>query len=192
VEFFLLTSTEVVAMVEERVVEIPEGVEVSVEGDDITGYILKAKGPKGENTRKLKFRGILIEKQDSKIRVYSSERKTRMKAMVGTFASHIRNLIKGVSEGFEYKLRVVYAHFPVKVRVEGDEVIIENFLGEKYPRRSKIVGRTQVRVEGNEITVSGIDKEECGQTAANLEQTTRIKNLDQRIFQDGIYIVEKP
>jgi large subunit ribosomal protein L6 len=176
----------------EKVVEIPDGVEVSIEGDDVQGYTLKAKGPKGENSRKLRYRGVLIEKQDSKIRVYTKEKKTKTKAIVGTFASHVRNLIKGVSDGFEYKLKVVYAHFPVKVRVEGDEVIIENFLGEKYPRRSKIVGRAQVKVQGNDIIVTGIDKEECGQTAANLEQTTRIKNLDERIFQDGIYIVEKP
>ncbi|MBO8181322.1 MAG: 50S ribosomal protein L6 [Archaeoglobus sp.] len=176
----------------ERVVEIPENVEVSIEGDDVLGYTLKAKGPKGENVRKLRYRGVLIEKQDSKIRVYTKEKKTKTRAIVGTFASHIRNLIKGVSEGFKYKLKVVYAHFPVKVRVEGDEVIIENFLGEKHPRRSKIVGRAQVKVQGNEIIVTGIDKEECGQTAANLEQTTKIKNLDERVFQDGIYIVEKP
>jgi len=176
----------------ERVVEIPDGVEVTIEGDDVQGYTLKAKGPKGENSRNLKYRGVIIEKQDSEIRVYTEEKKTKTRAIVGTFASHIRNLVKGVSEGFEYKLKVVYAHFPVKVRVEGDEVIIENFLGEKYPRRSKIVGRAQVKIQGNEIIVTGIDKEECGQTAANLEQTTRIKNLDVRIFQDGIYIVEKP
>jgi large subunit ribosomal protein L6 len=176
----------------ERIVDIPENVELSVEGDDVTGYTLKAKGPKGENSRQLRYRGVLIEKQDSKIRVYTKDKKTKTKAIVGTFASHIRNLIVGVSEGFEYKLKVVYAHFPIKIRVEGDEVVIENFLGEKHPRRSKIVGRAKVEVKGNEIIVTGIDKEECGQTAANLEQTTKIKNLDVRVFQDGIYIVEKP
>ncbi|AGK60148.1 LSU ribosomal protein L6P [Archaeoglobus sulfaticallidus PM70-1] len=176
----------------ERIIEIPEGVEVSIEGDDVKGYTIKAKGQKGENSRYLKFRGVKIVKEDSKVRVYTEDGKIKQKAMVGTFAAHIRNLIKGVTEGFEYKLRVVYAHFPVKLRVEGREVVIENFLGEKHPRRSKIVGRCEVKIQGNDIIVTGIDKEECGQTAANLEQTTRIKNLDQRIFQDGIYIVEKP
>jgi len=112
--------------------------------------------------------------------------------MVGTFWAHIRNLIRGVTEGFEYKLKVVYAHFPIKLRVEGDEVIIENFLGEKHPRKAKIVGRVKVEIRGQEIIVKGIDKEECGQTAANLEQATKIKRLDPRVFQDGIYIVEKP
>ena len=173
-------------------VEIPENVNVDLKGDTMQGYTITAKGPKGENSRFLKFRGIYIEKEDSKIRIFTKEGKSRLKAMVGTFASHINNLIKGVVDGFEYKLKVVYAHFPVKVRVEGREVIIENFLGEKHPRKAKIVGRTEVEVKGNEIVVRGVDKEECGQTAANLEQATKIKNLDVRVFQDGIYIVEKP
>ena len=187
----MLTSTEVMAMIE-RVVPVPENVEVSVEGDTSKGYIIKAKGPLGENSRYLKFRGVYIEKVDNAIRVYAKEDRRRLKAMVGTFWAHIRNLIRGVTEGYEYKLKVVYAHFPIKVRVEGDEVIIENFLGEKHPRRAKIVGRAKVEIRGQEIIVKGIDKEECGQTAANLEQATKIKRLDPRVFQDGIYIVEKP
>ncbi len=175
----------------ERVVEIPEGVEVSVEGDTTKGYIVKAKGPLGENSRYLKFRGIYIEVKDGRVRVYANEDGRRFKAMVGTFAAHVRNLIKGVKEGYEYKLKVVYAHFPIKLRVEGGEVIIENFLGEKHPRKAKIVGRCKVEVRGQEVIVKGIDKEECGQTAANLEQATRIKDKDPRVFQDGIYIVQK-
>ncbi|AEA46980.1 50S ribosomal protein L6 [Archaeoglobus veneficus] len=176
----------------ERVVEVPDGVDVNIEGDDVKGYLITVKGPKGENSRLLKFRDVHIVKENGKIRVYTESKKTKQKAMVGTFAAHVNNLIKGVTEGFQYKLRVVYSHFPIKVRVEGNEVIIENFLGEKYPRKSKIVGRATVKIQGNDIIVEGIDKEECGQTAANLEQTTRIKNLDVRVFQDGIYIVEKP
>ena len=185
----MLTSTEVYT---ERIVEIPEGVEVVIEGDTISGYTVKATGPKGENSRKLKFRGIHIEKENNKIRVYTSNPKKRFKAMVGTFAGHIENLVVGVKDGFEYHLRVVYAHFPIKVRVEGRQVIIENFLGEKHPRRAKIVGNVEVDVKGQDIYVRGVDIEECGQTAANLEQATRIKRKDPRVFQDGIYIVKKP
>jgi large subunit ribosomal protein L6 len=176
----------------ERVVEIPEGVEVTIEGDTAKGYTITAKGPLGENSRFLKFRGVYIEQSDGKIRVYANEERSRLKAMVGTFAAHIRNLLRGVKEGYEYKLKVVYAHFPIKLRVEGNEVIIENFLGEKHPRRAKIVGKCKVEIRGQEVIVKGIDKEECGQTAANLEQATKIKDKDPRVFQDGIYIVEKP
>ncbi len=178
---------------EERFVNVPEGVSIEIEGDTLAGFTIRASGPKGENSRFLKYRGIHIEKtEDGRIRVYTTDKKSKVRAMVGTFASHINNLIKGVTEGFEYRLKILYSHFPMKVRVEGDEVIIENFLGEKHPRRAKIFGRCQVKVSGNEIIVTGIDKEECGQTAANLELATKKKNLDVRIFQDGIYIVEKP
>ncbi len=185
----MLTSTEIYA---ERVVEIPEGVEVKVEGDTVTGYVLTARGEKGENSRTLKYRGVYVEKEDGKIRVYTTSPKKRYKAMVGTFAGHIENLITGVKDGFEYHLKVVYAHFPIKVRVEGREVIIENFLGEKHPRRAKIVGRAEVEIKGQDIYVRGVDIEECGQTAANLEHATKIKRKDPRVFQDGIYIVSKP
>ncbi len=176
----------------ERFVEIPENVEISLTGNDVTGYIINVKGPKGENSKKLKYRGVLIEMTDRKIRVYSEEKNRRYKAMVGTFAALISNLIKGVTQGFEYKLKILYSHFPIKVRVAGDEVIIENFLGEKHPRKAKIVGNTKVTIKDNVIIVSGVDKEACGQTAANLEMATKIKRLDPRVFQDGIYIVEKP
>ncbi len=185
----MLTSTKVF---EERLVEIPEGVTVSVEGDTVKGYLVKASGPVGENERLLKYRGVYIEKLDNAIRVYTDSPKKRYKAMVGTFAGHIENLLRGVKEGFEYQLKIVYAHFPIKVRVEGSEVIIENFLGEKHPRRAKIVGRAKVEIRGQEIFVRGVDIEECGQTAANLEQATKIKRKDPRVFQDGIYIVKKP
>ncbi len=177
---------------EERFVDIPEDVSVEIVGDSIRGYEVRVKGPRGENSKFLKFRGVCIEKADGKVRVYTEEKKSKIRAMVGTYASHINNLIKGVKDGFEYKLKILYSHFPMKVRVEGREIIIENFLGEKYPRKAKIFGRAEVKVSGNEIIVRGIDKEECGQTAANIEQATKKKNLDVRVFQDGIYIVEKP
>lgn len=173
-------------------VDVPEGVEVSVEGNSVSGYLVKAKGPFGENSKFLKFRDVFIEKIDRRVRVYTRSPKAKHRAMVGTFAAHIKNLIQGVKEGFEYKLKAVYAHFPMKIRVEGDEVVIENFLGETTPRRAKIVGRAKVEVKGQEIVVRGVDIEECGQTAANLEMATKIKKKDRRVFQDGIYIVKKP
>jgi len=183
----LLTSTE-----HSSIIKIPDGVEVEVEGDTISGYTVRAKGPLGENSRFLKFRDVFIEKTDGVIRVYTPVDKAKHKAIVGTFTAHINNLIRGVREGFEYKLKVFYAHFPVKLRVSGGEIIIENFLGETTPRKAKIVGRTKVEIKGQEITVKGVDIEECGQTAANLERATRIRNKDRRVFQDGIYIVKKP
>ncbi|MFB6222660.1 MAG: 50S ribosomal protein L6, partial [Haloarcula sp.] len=82
--------------------------------------------------------------------------------------------------------------FPMQVDVEGDEVVIENFLGEKAPRRTTIHGDTDVEIDGEELTVNGPDIEAVGQTAADIEQLTRINDKDVRVFQDGVYITQKP
>jgi large subunit ribosomal protein L6 len=76
--------------------------------------------------------------------------------------------------------------------VQGDEVEIENFLGEKAPRHAKVRGDTQVQVDGEEVTLTGPNKEDVGQTAADIEQLTRVNDKDTRVFQDGVYITQKP
>ncbi len=171
----------------EEEIEIPEGVEVKIEGSKVI-----VKGKKGTLEKKLSYPGVNIIKKDNKVVVECWYPRRKQKAIVGTYASHIRNMIKGVTEGFEYKLKVVYSHFPISVKVQGKEIIVENFLGEKYPRKTEIYGDCEVIVKGQEIIVRGIDIEQCGITAARLEQLTRIKDKDIRVFQDGIYIVEKP
>ena len=168
-------------------VEIPEGVEVEIEGVKV-----KVKGPKGELERDFGVKEVKIEKKENKVVVSSEEAKRKKKALVGTLAAHIRNMIKGVTEGFTYKLKIVFSHFPMNVEVKGDKVLIHNFLGERTPRVAKIVGDTKVEVQGSDVIVSGIDIEAAGQTAANIEQACRIVGFDRRRFQDGIYIVEKP
>jgi large subunit ribosomal protein L6 len=167
-------------------VEIPEGVEVTVEGNTV-----KVEGPKGELQRELKYPGVKILVEDGKVAVFKEFPRKKDIAIARTFKAHINNMIKGVTEGFTYKLKVLYSHFPMTVKVQGDEVVIENFLGEKNPRRAKILPGVTVRVMGQEILVESIDKEAAGQTAANIEQATRINKWDRRVFQDGIYIVEK-
>jgi large subunit ribosomal protein L6 len=137
------------------------------------------------------YPGIMIDVKDGEVVVDAEYARKEQKAMVGTFASHIRNLVKGVNEGFECKMSIVYAHFPMQVKVDGKTLIIGNFLGEKKPRFAKIIGETKVKVSGNDVTITGINKEDVGQTAANIEQKTKIKRFDPRIFQDGIYIVQK-
>ncbi len=169
-----------------RTIKIPEGVSVSLSQDVFT-----ARGPKGTVERKFWYPGIKIEVREEEILVDAESSRKEQKAMVGTFTSHIKNLITGVSEGFEYKMTIVYAHFPMQVKVDGKTLIIGNFLGEKKPRVAKILGETKVKVTGNDVSISGINKEDVGQTAANIEQKTKIKRFDPRTFQDGIYIVQK-
>jgi len=167
-------------------VEIPEEVEVTVEGNTV-----KVKGPKGELQRELKYPGVKILVENGKVAVFKEFPRKKDIAIARTFKAHIANMIKGVTEGFTYKLKVLYSHFPMTVKVQGNEVVIENFLGEKNPRRAEILPGVTVKVMGQEIIVEGIDREAVGQTAANIEQATRINKWDRRVFQDGIYIVEK-
>ncbi len=172
-------------------VRIPQGVEVAIDGLKVT-----IKGPKGELTRDFSHaRGILLrldEDEEGKkivVETYFADRKR--KALVGTIAAHIENMVIGVTKGFRYKLKIIYSHFPVSVKVEGDKVIIENFLGEKAPRIAKIVGNVKVLAKKDEVIVEGIDIEAVGQTAANIELATKVKDKDRRVFVDGIYIYEK-
>jgi len=167
-------------------IPIPEGVNI-----EIKKSFVKVSGPKGELQRELEFPGIGIKKKDKEIVVSTEILRRRERAIVGTFASHIRNMMIGVTEGFERKLRIVYSHFPIQVKVMGDVVSIGNFLGERKPRKAKILGNSNVQVSGDEVIVTGVDKQMVSQTAANIEQATKIKGFDPRVFQDGIYVVEE-
>lgn len=172
--------------VTERRVPIPEGVEVRLEADTVTVR-------HGETVlrRTLRHPRITLALDDGAVRVASPRPRKRERALVGTFAAHIANMIQGVQEPFVYTMKVVYAHFPVKVSVREEAVLIENFLGERHPRRASIRGQTQVQVAGDTLTLTGPDVEDVSQTAANVEQATRIKRKDPRVFQDGIFLVSK-
>jgi large subunit ribosomal protein L6 len=170
----------------EKELTIPENVKIEIQNKHV-----KVSGPKGELKREFKyFFDVKIEKKDNKIVVTSSSEIKKVRAIVGTIIAHIDNMIKGVKEGYTYKLKVIYSHFPVTVKVEGSDVQIHNFLGEKVPRIAKILGNTKVEVKGQDIILTGPDKEDVGQTCANIEQACRITKYDRRIFQDGIYKTE--
>jgi large subunit ribosomal protein L6 len=112
-------------------------------------------------------------------------------SLVGTLRSHMQNMITGVRKGFTYKLKVVFSHFPISVKLKDQNVLIENFTGERNPRKAKIIGKVQVKIQGEDIIVQGIDVEEVSQTAANIEQATKVKRKDPRIFLDGLYVYER-
>jgi large subunit ribosomal protein L6 len=159
-------------------VTIPEGVNIEVSESTVT-----VKGKNGELTQSFT---PLVE-----IRVSGSEVDvTGETKFVNTVSSIISNMITGVTEGFTKEVKVLYAHFPVSVEVKGTEVWLKNFQGEKEPRKSKIIGQTKVSVKGQNITVSGPDKIAVGQTVANMKSATRIRDKDDRIFQDGVYEVK--
>jgi large subunit ribosomal protein L6 len=168
-------------------IDIPDDVSAEMDHLDLT-----VDGPEGSVTKTLWYPDITVGVEDGTVVIESEEDDAKTNATVGTFESHVKNMFHGATEGWEYKMEVFYAHFPMQVSVEGDEVVIENFLGEKAPRHAKIRGATDVQVDGEEITLSGPDKEDVGQTAADIEQLTRVKDKDQRVFQDGVYITQKP
>ncbi len=168
-------------------VEIPEGVEVEVEGLKV-----RVKGPKGELERDFShMKGINIRKEGDKIIIEAFFANRKKKALVPTAAAHIKNMITGVTRGWRYRMKIVFSHFPITVNVKGDIVEIQNFLGEKAPRIAKIMPGVKVRVEGKDVIVEGIDLEKVAQTAANIEQATKIKEFDRRVFMDGIYIYQR-
>jgi large subunit ribosomal protein L6 len=126
---------------------------------------------------------IKIEQKDGEISVIGQ------KMIANTFNAHMRNMFKGVTEGHSHNLKVIYSHFPIAMEVKGKEIIIKNFLGEKQPRHARIIGDTKVEAKGSAMAISGPSKYDVGQTIANLRTATKIRKLDSRVFQDGIYPV---
>jgi large subunit ribosomal protein L6 len=100
-------------------------------------------------------------------------------------------MITGVTKGFTYKLKIVFSHFPISVKLKEKTVLVENFTGERSPRKSKIIGEVKVKIQGEDIIVQGINLEDVSQTAANVEQATKVKRKDPRIFLDGLYVFEQ-
>ncbi|MEM2878603.1 MAG: 50S ribosomal protein L6 [Candidatus Hadarchaeales archaeon] len=171
-------------MIEEKI-EIPEGVKAAV-----SGATVEVSGTKGTLRRSFGFTGVTLATDGNFIVIKSLRERKREKAATGTIKAHIKNMIKGVMEGFTYRLKVVYSHFPITVKTEGKKVLIHNFIGERSPRVAEILGDCRVEVKGDEIIVSGTNKEDVAQTALRIEHATRVTGRDRRVFQDGCYIVE--
>lgn len=169
-----------------REFEIPEGVEAKLEGKSLT-----VSGPRGTLTTKFTDRNIEVYVHDDRVILLVNFPSTRTVALFGMYAARIRNMIGGVTRGFRSKLKVISSHFPITMGVREGEVLINNFLGERYPRKARIYDGVVVVVEGEFVIVSGMDKDGVAQTAANIEQATVIRKRDRRIFQDGIYLIEK-
>ena len=170
-----------------RTIQVPDGVEVTIERKKVT-----VKGAKGTLIRDFSYVPISLEAEDAKtVRIWAEWPRKKEASLVGTINSHIQNMITGVEKGFLYKLKIVFSHFPISVKVQDKVVLIENFTGEKRPRKVKIIGDVKVKVESEDVTVEGINLEDVSQTAANIEQATKVKNKDPRVFLDGLYVYER-
>ena len=167
-------------------VEIPEDVDVKISGRAVTVI-----GRHGELTRDFSHAPVSITLEGSRVIVQANWPRKKEAAIVGTICSHIRNMITGSTTGFTYKLMSVFSHFPISVKVKDRTILIENFTGERSPRKAKIIGAARVAVKGEEIIVQGTNIEEVSQTAANIERAVKVKRKDHRVFLDGIYVYKR-
>lgn len=172
--------------VAQETLEILEGIDI-----EINQKLVSVKGALGKIERDFTRMPVSLRREDNKILLEVTSHNKKVMAVVGSVKSHIRNMMIGVTKGFTYKLKIVYAHFPMTVKITGDEVVVENFGGERKSRNIKILGDVKVSVSGDDILVTGVNLEDVSQVAANIQQGTLIRNKDPRIFLDGIYIFEK-
>ncbi len=168
-------------------IPIPEGITCSY-----SGGILHCKSTVAELARRIKIDGVSLQSKENTLTFTTPRGNRTTRNLIMTNIAHIRNMFAGLQKKFVYTLETCNVHFPMTAKVEGQNLIITNFLGEKTPRRAQILPNVDVSVKGQTITLSSIDREAAGQTAANMEKATKIRARDRRIFQDGIFIVEKP
>ncbi|KAK0082745.1 hypothetical protein PV325_009927 [Microctonus aethiopoides] len=179
-------------IVTNQTVKIPEGLTVSVKSRLVT-----VKGPRGMLKRSFKHLPLdirMITPRLLKVEKWFGTKKEL--AAVRTVCSHIQNMLIGVTKGYLYKMRAVYAHFPINVvTTENNSVIeIRNFLGEKYIRRVKMAAGVTVcnsLKQKDELILEGNSLEDVSRSAALIQQSTSVKHKDIRKFLDGLYVSEK-
>jgi len=167
--------------------EIPSGVECKYEGE-----VLHCKKGSVELKRKISVPRVKIKVDSGKITFECEKGNKNQFKIIKTHMAHLKNIFSGLDKKYTYNLEACNVHFPMTLKVDSGKLLINNFLGEKIPRFAIILPNTNVEIKGQKITVSSHDKELAGQTAANMEKATKVRNRDRRIFQDGIYITDKP
>jgi len=172
----------------EQIIEIPAGFEASTHNSEV---VMKSKG-KEIKKQFPESPKIKLEKKDNKIVISTKKGTKRELKLINSIAAHLRNMVSGLNEEYFYKLEVCNVHFPMTVKLDGNTIKIKNFLGEKVDRTCQILPNVKVSVKGNNIEIYSPDIEAAGTTAARIEHATNIRNRDRRVFQDGIFIVEKP
>jgi len=169
-----------------EIVRIAEGVSVRLEGNEVI-----VKGKKSEVKRDFRYKQIELKLEGSQLMINSRRNTKREKTIIGSLKAHIKNMMSGANEPHKYILKICSGHFPMNVSVAKNEFIVKNLLGEKVPRVLRLKEGANVRIEGDIVTIEAADKEIAGQVAADIEKLTRRGNYDTRVFQDGIYIINK-
>ena len=168
-------------------IDIPETVTIKKENN-----VVIVKGKLGTVTKDLTKMTAIVDLEDNKIVIKPYGKRKKDLAINNTIKSIIESMIAGVDKGFTYKLKIVYAHFPISVKTKGKDVYVENYFGERSARMSRIIGDdTRVNIDGEDVIVRGPNLEHVSQTAANIERSTKLKYKDQRVFLDGVYVYSK-
>ena len=123
-------------------IEAPEGVEISLEGSTVI-----ARGKEGESKRTFDIGKLDFKKEGNKIIIGNKGATKKEKKKMNTIVAHIKNMIKGVGKKFEYKLKICFSHFPFTVEINGNEVTIKNFMGEKVPRKVNLPEGIEIKFE---------------------------------------------
>jgi large subunit ribosomal protein L6 len=165
---------------------IPDGVTIT-----LNKHMLSFVGPLGKTHKNFRSIPVNIEITDGKVLLKAIGDRKKDYAILHTARSIIRNICEGLIDGYTIKMKVVYAHFPITVKVEGKKILIENFQGERAARITHIVGNTKVVPKGEDVILTGEVWTDITQTAANIELKTKVKNKDHRVFLDGVYSFEK-
>ena len=168
-------------------IEVPEGISC-----EFANRTVKCKKDSQKLSQKMTIPNVDVKIEENKLILHCIAGNRNEYKVIKTLSTHIKNMFEGLGEKFVYELQAVNVHFPMNLKVEENKLIIDNFLGEKVPRFAQILPNVDVEIKGQEINISSSDKEAAGQTAANFERATKVKNRDRRVFQDGIYIVKKP
>lgn len=166
-------------------VELPDGYEAEYEE-----AVLTVSDGSDEVEKKLDHALVDVKVDDGKVVFTTKSDKRNVTSIAGTFRGHVENMIEGLQEEHVYKLKGVYAHFPMTISQQGDEIHLENFMGERADRVIEVIDGVSVSIDGEDIELRGADKEAVSQTAARLEQACFKGDRDPRTFQDGVYITE--
>jgi large subunit ribosomal protein L9e len=176
----------------DQILEIPENVSIS-----IRARIVTVTGPRGTLTKNLRHNDVTFTKvSDRQVRLTVHHGDRKHVASLRTVKSLIANLVTGVTKGYQYKMRYVYAHFPINVNVldNGKVVEIRNFLGEKRVRIINVLEGVTATISKNqkdELILEGNSLENVSQSAADIQQICRVRNKDIRKFLDGVYVSER-
>ncbi len=165
--------------------ELPEDVEAEYEDG-----VLRVENSSQEVEKRLEHAQIHVEVSSGEVVFSTGSTKKNIQSIVNTFRKHLENMLKGLESDHVYRMKGVYAHFPMTIKQEGDEIHLENFMGERADRVIEVMEGVDVSINGEDLELRGPDKEKVAQTAARIEQACRKGNRDPRTFQDGVYITE--